>query len=71
LEPDGGWQWITGEPWVYTNWDIGEPNNDYQGDFGKEPNHQSEERLHFKTDGAHWNDLPNDPEIVTPRFVVE
>jgi len=35
LEPDGGWQWITGEPWVYTNWDIGEPNNDYQVDFGR------------------------------------
>jgi hypothetical protein len=29
-EPDGNWQWVTGEPFVYTNWDIhanGEPNN--------------------------------------------
>ncbi len=28
-EPDGGWQWITGEPWSYTHWnhDTGEPNN--------------------------------------------
>ena len=25
-EPGGGWKWITGEPWVYTNWLIGEPN---------------------------------------------
>ena len=21
------WTWITGEPWSYTNWDVGEPNN--------------------------------------------
>jgi hypothetical protein len=19
-EPAGGWEWVTGEPWVYTNW---------------------------------------------------
>ncbi len=23
----GGWAWITGEPWSYTNWYPGEPNN--------------------------------------------
>ena len=27
-EPDGGWEWITGEPFTYTNWHRGEPNND-------------------------------------------
>ena len=26
-EPAGGWQWVTGEPWSYTNWSSGEPNN--------------------------------------------
>lgn len=26
-EPDGGWQWVTGEPWGYTNWAAEEPNN--------------------------------------------
>jgi len=26
-EPDGGWQWVTGESWNYTNWNSGEPNN--------------------------------------------
>lgn len=26
-EPSGGWEWITGEPWTYTNWSPGEPNN--------------------------------------------
>jgi uncharacterized repeat protein (TIGR02543 family) len=23
----GDWEWITGEPWSYTNWGAGEPNN--------------------------------------------
>ena len=26
-EPGGGWQWVTGEPWSYTRWAGGEPNN--------------------------------------------
>jgi hypothetical protein len=26
-EPGGGWRWVTGEAWSYTNWDYGEPNN--------------------------------------------
>jgi hypothetical protein len=26
-EPAGGWEWITGEPFVYTAWLAGEPNN--------------------------------------------
>jgi hypothetical protein len=26
-EPAGGWAWLTKEPWSYTNWNLGEPNN--------------------------------------------
>jgi hypothetical protein len=26
-EPDGGWTWVTGEAWRYTDWNAGEPNN--------------------------------------------
>lgn len=26
-EPDGGWEWVTGEPYEYTNWEEGEPND--------------------------------------------
>ena len=25
VEPDGGWRWVTGEPWCYTNWSDGVP----------------------------------------------
>jgi hypothetical protein len=28
--PSEGWTWITGEPWIYTRWAAGEPN-DYAG----------------------------------------
>jgi lectin-like protein len=70
-EPAGGWQWITGEPWMHTNWDEGEPNNTYLGGWGKDATGQSEERLQYHHDGTHWNDLPDDPEVVTPRFIVE
>ncbi|MEI7877664.1 MAG: hypothetical protein WCI96_07015, partial [Planctomycetota bacterium] len=30
-EPGGGWRWVTDEPWVYTNWGTGEPNNASNG----------------------------------------
>jgi len=26
-EPGGGWEWVTGEPWSFTAWSGGEPNN--------------------------------------------
>lgn len=26
-EPDGGWEWVTGEPWDYTNWEEDQPDN--------------------------------------------
>src|SRR5262249_27254398 len=26
-EPAGGWRWVTGGKWDYTNWNGGEPNN--------------------------------------------
>lgn len=31
-EPDGGWMWVTGEPFTYTNWAPSEPSNDAFGD---------------------------------------
>ena len=53
-EPAGGWQWVTGEPFIYTNWTINEPDNG---------NEAGENRLHFhdgRTPLAYaptWNDV--------------
>jgi len=51
LEPDGGWAWVTGEEWGYTNWNNFEPNNVSYG---------TEDYLGFAApnDGT-WNDTPN------------
>ena len=51
-EPDGGWCWVSGEPWNYTNWAPGEPSNGWGG----------EDRLEFysgavNTPAPTWNDI--------------
>src|SRR5262249_8946106 len=53
-EPAGGWEWITGENWTYSNWLPGQPNN--------WPGGPPEDRLQFYTavpssPAATWNDL--------------
>lgn len=64
LEPSGGWRWITGETWSYTNWIPG------IGGTSKEPNNggSGEEALHIYSAnytyspgfaGA-WNDIPQE-----------
>ena len=42
------WSWVTGEPFVYTNWETGEPN-DYYGPA-------SEQYLEFWLTPGKWND---------------
>jgi len=46
---EGVWTWVNGEPWSYSNWNIGEPNN-YQG--------VNEIYLNMEPNGA-WNDHSN------------
>ena len=48
-EPHGGWTWVTGEPFVYSNWRFDQPNN-----LG------NESCIHFGWGGGitpTWNDL--------------
>ena len=49
-EPAGGWYWVTGESWTYSNWYPGQPNNRPESDI-------PEERLHFFGPDGQWNDL--------------
>jgi hypothetical protein len=47
-DPAAGWEWVTGEPFGFTNWALGEPN-----DSGL-----SEDALSFWRPIGMWNDLP-------------
>lgn len=64
-EPGGGWSWLSGEPWTYSNWSAGQPNNSWGGTeyvltFYVAPNE-------FGNIGE-WGDAPDN---ITSWFVVE
>ncbi|HAU36296.1 MAG TPA: hypothetical protein DCX07_01080 [Phycisphaerales bacterium] len=74
-EPAGGWCWVTGEPWQYTAWAPGEPNN---SNFSAEFSH--EDGLQYRSDPAmpwgSWNDFLRTrqsypPADFYPGYVVE
>jgi len=46
-EPAGGWTWVSGEPWNYSNWAGGQPDNGGNGPV--------EDMIHF-WGGNKWND---------------
>ena len=56
-EPDGNWQWVTGEPFVYSNWYPTEPN-EYLS--------RNEDRIGYWRQGQvngfgpEWNDAPGE-----------
>jgi hypothetical protein len=60
-EPAGGWRWVTGEPWSYTNWGPGQPSN-YAN---------IEDYLNFYTVDGGWNDAANSGSVGVPGYVVE
>ena len=60
-----GWVWITGEPFSFTQWNPGEPNNGYYGALGYE------DAAVFWTAGR-WNDAPSPyPYYGAGGYVVE
>jgi len=66
-EPAGGWTWLSGEPFEFTNWNVarGEPN-DYRLVWPE----TGEEAAHLWDDGSGtWNDLAKLEN--TPGYVVE
>jgi hypothetical protein len=56
-EPDGGWRWVTDEPFVYTNWETGQPD---EGGGG------SQNRLRFFKLGGLMGDRWDDGESDNP-----
>ena len=69
--PADGWSWVTGEPWLYSAWLPGEPNEGCGS--------LSEDRLHYialgSTPSRTWNDFAGEtacPNYILPRsYVVE
>lgn len=50
---DEGWQWVTGETWSYTNWNLGEPSDSAPIDEGVEDSLVLSRIVDF----FYWNDL--------------
>ena len=69
VEPDQGWCWVTGEPWNYSNWHFGEPNN------FKFPGQPPEDRLIFfsgvgSRPSGDWGDIGRNDKN-TGGYVIE
>ncbi|MDB6018143.1 MAG: hypothetical protein JWR19_2632 [Pedosphaera sp.] len=66
VEPAGGWSWITGEPFVYTNWGPGQPNDDVPGD---------QNRIQIFSLSGHpdsvWNDLHDTDASLVSSYIIE
>jgi TolB-like protein len=58
-EPRGNWKWVTGEPWKYSNWENGEPNN----------KNLNENALQLNAPDGKWNDVPR--ETTGMGFILE
>lgn len=67
-EPACNWQWVSGEPWAFTAWAFGEPNN--LQDEGR-----VEDRLIMWSTGgqrsSRWNDWSNFAPYLGGSYVVE
>lgn len=69
-EPDGGWQWVTGEPWAYDIWWAANPNDTYGGEWGVFPAGYPENALEIcYKNNREWNDYVG--ALNRPGFVVE
>jgi len=71
-EPNGNWQWVTGENWNYSNWGGTEPNNSYGGEFGGAPAGSDEEALQLHPTSSPpytWNDM--EKTALMTGFIIE
>lgn len=65
VDKETGWQWVTGEPWSYTNWDAGEPNNFLYSAYGYE------DTLTYANEYGIWNDAPHGWLYSNGGYIVE
>jgi parallel beta-helix repeat protein len=65
-EPAGGWVWVTGEPFEFTAWAVGEPS--------QTAGPLNEDRIHYLGHGGPapvWNDQTNSSDFGPMAYVVE
>ena len=65
-EPAGGWVWVTGEPFEYTAWAVGEPSQTAGA--------LNEDKLHYLGHGGpepYWNDQVNSLDFGPMSCVIE
>jgi hypothetical protein len=60
-----GWQWITGEPWVWTNWNTGEPSNNFYAAYGYE------NATTYWDGTGKWNDAPQLWQYFSGGYLIE
>jgi hypothetical protein len=66
--PNAGWVWVTGEPWLYTNWLPGEANDH----LGLPEDFLGMWIVEDPTFLGYWNDFINSPDPNSPgMYVVE
>jgi hypothetical protein len=75
VEPAGGWTWVTGEPWTYTNWHLN------WGGVDLPDNADNADKLHFIQQWSsitqptpYWDDLsdiPSGSQYPVVAYVVE
>src|SRR5207249_2314405 len=65
-EPAGGWTWVTGEPFSYSNWSPGQPDNNGGGSVGE----SYAEFIGVGGPESKWNDLSVVGNLV-PGYIVE
>ena len=65
---EGSWQWVTGEPWVYSNWGTSQPDN-YGGDNPTEGEDYAQYWVVGDGRGPTWNDYSDKPYMTS--YVIE
>ncbi|MCA8959133.1 MAG: putative Ig domain-containing protein, partial [Planctomycetes bacterium] len=63
-EPDGGWTWVTREPFVYTAWSSGQPDNTVNAE------HYLQLYALAGAWGDEWNDVPVRLDVVGAPFLL-
>jgi hypothetical protein len=69
VEPGGGWRWVTSEPWAFSNWLGGQPDN-----FTGCGDLSGEHHLQFIYGSSGWNDMSANATCYgrcNPSFVIE